>query len=94
MKNKGSKGWLLYDSGYAADSSQQADGPADAAADAAAAEQRTPGLAQWLVKLVPGLSPGLLQQLGCECLEQLLLLPGLFDTLLMVAPAEGGSNNM
>lgn len=97
MKAKGAKGWLLYDSGDAAPAAagqQQPDAAAAGAAPdaapaaAAAAEQRTPGLAQWLVKLVPGLSPGLLVQLGCQSLEQLLLLPGLFDALLLATPTD------
>lgn len=97
LKAKGARGWLLYDSGDGADASQQPGAAAetDDAAGGAAAE-RTPGLAQWLVKLVPGLSLGLLHQLGCQSLGQLLLLPGLFDSLLTVMPTdkEGIPHNM
>lgn len=46
-------------------------------------------LGQWLVKLVPGLSAEVLQQqLGCVSLDRLLQVPGLFDSLLVVTPAD------
>jgi hypothetical protein len=98
VKNKGAKGWLLYDSGDAAGATQQPNAAGDAELDTAGAAgaERTPGLAQWLLKLVPVLTLGLLHQLGCQSLDQLLLLPGVFDSLLLIMPSdkEGLPNNM
>lgn len=98
-KNKGARGWLLYDFTELPD--QEPDSPADAAAATdtaatAAAARAATGLAQWLVKMVPGLSVGVLQQMGCLALDQLLQVPGLFESLLLVVPAdrEGCPGNM
>jgi hypothetical protein len=97
-KNKGAKGWMLYDFSELPD--HEPDLPADASAaagdTAAAAASAASGLAQWLVKMVPELSVGGLQQMGCLALDQLLLMPGLFDSLLLVVPAdrEGCPGNM
>lgn len=41
-------------------------------------------MAQWLCKLMPQLSLGVLMQLGCQSLDGFLALPGLFDALLMI----------
>jgi hypothetical protein len=99
-KHKGARGWLLYDFSELLALDQEPGSPADAAAadTAAAAAARAPatGLAQWLVKMVPGLSVGVLQQMGCLALDQLLLVPGLFESLVLVVPAdrEGCPGNM
>lgn len=106
LKSKAARGWLLYD--YLESGEEQPDSPAagvdptPAAAAAAGGDGSSGGraatsLGQWLVKLVPGLSAEVLQQqLGCVSLDRLLQVPGLFDSLLVVTPAdkEGFPGNM
>jgi hypothetical protein len=41
-----------------------------------------------LLQLVPGLGLESLQQVGCVSLGQLLLLPGLFESLLLLTHGE------
>jgi len=98
IRGRGGKGWLLYDETEGDDSATglpAAAGSSDPAAAATAAaaaaagdgtgtSRTTYGMAQWLCKLMPQLSLGVLMQLGCQSLDGLLALPGLFDALLTI----------
>jgi hypothetical protein len=81
----------------AADAAAPAAAAAATGGDSSSGSRTANSLGQWLVKLVPGLSAEVLQQqLGCVSLDRLLQVPGLFDSLLVVTPAdkEGFPGNM
>lgn len=93
IRGRGGKGWLLYDETEgddsatgltAAASSGDPTAAATAAGDCTSTSCTTHGMAQWLCKLMPQLSLGVLMQLGCQSLDGFLALPGLFDALLMI----------